>query len=232
VSADSKSNGGRRGRGSALAPTVPHGLVLKPEFRTLAGTFLAGTAVAVEWPGAPHGVVLTAQRWFGAAGGLSRAVPADQMPRFVRGVVLSDAFELDRVATAATALRVAGANGDDPRADLAAFRVVSSQGLHVAPLAKQTPAAGDFVWLSGPVRGAASDRRAHAACVVEVDDGFVRYVFETAELVLGDVAGAPVLDTTGAVVGVQVRGDVADGVLVGGAIAAPALHRALEGASE
>jgi hypothetical protein len=144
-------------------------------------------------------------------------VSAADLPKVVTAVTAASADDRAVTVTSRQVLPIAGAsafkqggNGKqaDLSADVAAFRLSGAGGATALPLAGTPAAVGDTVFLLAAVSG--SDERLFAAKVSGAIDNGLEYEFEDPGIQLRATSGAPVVNTRGEVVGINLAGG--DGV--------------------
>ena len=204
---------------SPPAPAVPDGFVVRPEFRAGRHTGFGGYGFAVQSAEIGLGaVVLTALhvmdelfKAFGLDGRVQGA--ALELAPKVTAVQLYDVFapnwmlaELGR-ATSMLALQEAHFGAEEPNSDgdIAAF-LLPDPSLH-APgrLAPEPPRVGDPVFLAAR-DDSGGMARTLGAVVVEQTARSLIFRFDDPDLEAPFSSGAPVLDPTGQVVGINVGG--------------------------
>jgi hypothetical protein len=199
-------------------PAAPRAAVLRPTFDTTEGSVSAGTSFLVSWDDG-RTLMLTANHLFGEAGGMSRTYTAAELPQTVSAVT---AVAADDEAVTVTSdqfidLPQAAPSSVNVGRDLSAFLVDEAAGAHVFTLAHDRPAVDQPVYLLAQARGAA-DPRLYPARVKDTGEaGAQRLYFGfdpssgmTDEKMSG-TSGGPVLDSSGAVVGILVAGGDDDG---------------------
>lgn len=228
---------------AADAPDVKlDGFVLRPEihYAESSKARAGGLAFLVDEGDARY--ALMPYQLFGAASGMP-AISAEAMPSAVRKVALSEVGSGAWLVNGGSPLRTAMAPvGDSAAKDLVVIPVEKptgglstlSTGNRAAPkpgkLASVEAKKGDAVWLVTPVGGATTTL--HRATVAEVNGDFLFYDMADASLELAGTAGAPVVNATGEVVGMQV-GVIRfeDGVLAGSAAPLSAIRARIGEAS-
>ncbi len=96
-----------------------------------------------------------------------------------------------------------------------------------SPSPASPPAEGDIVWLIARLRNSPPDQLAHRAQVIATKD-WLEIQFDDPNLIIGGIIGAPVLNTTGQVVGIFSYGLSGGGNLRGYLIPAPLLAKTIQ----
>lgn len=192
-------------RGPAGPPPVQAlGAVADPIFRVGEEQLSAGHVFAASVPEGPD-LVLTALHLFGPAGGLPEDVPPETLPELVRSAQFRSLLDAQSTTTTLRALRIpeAAPMGEAGKAgDVAAF-VASELKLSPLTMAKRTPTAGEHLWLISELPG--SMTAIHHAVSAGVQDGMLYYYFD-GPLELRGSSGAPVVDSAGQLVAINVGG--------------------------
>jgi hypothetical protein len=183
-------------------------------------------------------VLVTAHQLFGPVGGLPSQIAAADLPAHVTALSARDALTNAVCGRSQRALVIADALPMDKTqsdhdvavflpAEAAGFDSIAlgaGTGFAALPLATKTPAEGDPVWLAAAVEGKTG--LLHPAKVVAVDGGAIYYTFDDPKTNLTATNGAPVVDASGAVVGMALGGGtMPDGLLVGNANGADSLRK-------
>jgi hypothetical protein len=173
-------------------------------------------------------VLVTSFSIFGPGGGLSAQLPAAKLGEHVTAVTAKDAFDATVCGKSTKALPLPDAvpfgQGHDMTKDIAVFDLApadynaQANAVPIATLAfaAKAPKVGDKVWLLASLKGQTA--KAFPAKVVQSDAGYVFFQLDDGTLDLAGTPGAPVVDATGALIGVDVAGQkMQDGALIGGA---------------
>lgn len=204
---------------SSPAPRVPERFVVRPEFRSGPESFFGsyGFVVAAEGGGQP--IVLTALHVLDELAKFKRvdcldsnpAYTGRELPGHVTGVQLYDPYAVNWMlselgsARDMLALPEARVGTFEPycQNDIAAFRIVPPSSLQPVRLADAPPAVGELVWLAvNPGRG--TNERTCEAVTVEVTDRTFVFRFAPSAKFPPYTSGAPLLNRSGEVVGINV----------------------------
>jgi hypothetical protein len=195
-------------RANEQPPNVPTDVVLKPTFMTGYDPFSGGTAFLCNIPGVEGTFLLTAQHLFGPACGLKRQFSWQEVPKtFVVATALS-ITEPTHFVISSNCIAIPGAGALDNRGydkDLAAYRLSADQKPASLRLASARPKVGETVFLHARQRGKMSLDMLRAVVRKSTDSEF-EYAFEDKQINLGGTSGAPVLNTAGEVVALNIGG--------------------------
>jgi hypothetical protein len=203
----------------AEPPEVKPNAVLRPRFDTTEGEVNAGTAFVLSLDGSY--LLVTAYHLFGPSGGMSRAIPAGELPDVVRRVTATSSDDENVVVSSDRLVKIPGASafipGDsdtptDVRPDVAAFRLGGPGEAGVLELADEPARKGDRVYLLAELQG--SDARLHPATVNGTGETAVSYRFDDRVELRGS-SGGPILNADGEVLGINAAGGDADGQTYG-----------------
>ena len=210
------------------APVLQKGFVGSPEFKTAEGAFGAGTAFVVKLEGSPKPVLITAQHIFGAAGGLKREIPSQELRGFVKKVSLAD-FLGNRPVDGGDCryLPVTGGEGDQKTPDVVAFRLSAVGKFNPAVLATKNPEVDEPIWLVASVQGEEGKTLLHRGVVAEVHGAWLRCKFDNGNLVLRGASGGPYLNAKGEVVGLHSGSFKDPGNVAGSVFSAEGILKAL-----
>ncbi|MCI0342250.1 MAG: hypothetical protein L0216_14085 [Planctomycetales bacterium] len=200
-----RAGGGRAGR--ALETCV-----FVPSFQVDGRTLRAGHAFALA-PADGRALIVTCIHLFTRAAGLAQDIPAEELPTRVTNYSLLDPASDALLAEGGPPLLIAAARPMFPMEgamvcamDLAAFPAPEGVKLKLLKLAERTPEPGETVTVlcraADKPREGAKPRR---ATVTSVTASQLAYVFEE-PLPLQALSGAPVLDSSGDVVGMNLGG--------------------------
>src|SRR5436190_8950723 len=188
-------------------PKVPDHVVLKPTFMTGYDSFSGGTAFLCTVPEMDGILILTAHHLFGSACGLDREYTWQELPKtFVPTTCLS-MTDPTHYITSTKPLTIPGAHALDKSGyhnDLAGYRLLPAQSVPSLKLATARPAVGTTVFLHARQRGKQTLDMFKAIVRKSTDTEF-EYVYDT-RLNLAGTSGAPVLNTFGEVVAVNIGG--------------------------
>ncbi|MBM3459771.1 MAG: hypothetical protein FJX77_14715, partial [Armatimonadetes bacterium] len=135
--------------GPRLAPNT----VFRPVFQMQNGkVFSAGTAFALRLRTDGMPLAVTALHLFGPSGGLDKDIPASELSRAVREVLLVPIGRNAPVARAARAMTSTGrpvGDDGDVSGDVAAFLIPRPGRIPVLQPAGDNPRMGEWIWLVG-----------------------------------------------------------------------------------
>lgn len=217
---------------AAADPVAPACSVLVPRYTVDGKLATMGAMFAVKV--GEQTALVTAHDLFGPNGGLPAQLGPDEVVARVPSLTAYDVDRRTECGRSTHALKVEGAvaaTGGDASHDVAVFQPVLASGLEAdrvmsrsfapLPLATAVPKVGDAVWLAFPVGGVP----VQAAKVVELLPGAMYLEYADKDLDVGGTVGAPILDASGAVVGMSVGyGKMSDGALIGTNVPLPALR--------
>ena len=198
------------------APQPPRHVLFSPEFHSKGQVLRAGHGFLSRADG--RRLFVSAHHLIGTSGGFDRDYEWNEIPAAVDRIVARSVNDPARAFTAMEPLLIEGATGlnDETFAlDLMAFKVVgdpkgnASAGLQWA---KRQPEIGERVWLFSPVSG--SDKLLHQACVLDIEDSGIAYMFDD-PIKLQATSGAPVLNSDGDVLAMNLGGVVEGGRTIG-----------------
>jgi hypothetical protein len=194
--------------------------VLRPTFDTTLGTFRAGTAFHITLLNHTRPILLTATHLLGPDGGCPRKVLPAELPQVVKSVTLRDCFnESIEIASPGAPIVIPEAAPLDDRSkagDILAFWGSANPEIHTYSLAAAQPARGTRVWLAAAVLdGAPATQRLHPASVAGIRGGFLLYRYDNPKLVIQATSGAPVLNSAGDVVAINLGEAEQGGVTYG-----------------
>lgn len=212
---------------AATPPALSESSVLRPEFQLAKTRLLAGTAFLLDLDG--EIVVVTAYHLFGPMGGLEKQIGSRELPTAVKSATLKDAWTATPAGAAGPPFPLPDAapmGGPTAALDLAVLPyqpTPPAEGApaptpHPLPLAGALPKLGETVWVAAPlVNGTAETPRLLEAKVVEVNENWLFYSYTKTDLDLTATSGAPVLNASGQVVGINLGGGKMDAELIGSA---------------
>lgn len=203
---------------SLAQPAAPKNVVFKPTFITGYDSFTAGTAFVCETADGKQQLLLTAQHLLGTAGGFESEIPWDKLNDVVK---LTAGISMDNYGVSISskrALLIQGAHALDDKNladDIAAFVLDSDKSRPTLKLAKVAPKNGDQLWLYGRQRG--GDKLEFYPCkAVRSDSRELDYEFDSKSIKFPGTSGAPVLNSNGEVVAINIGGsEQKNGKLVG-----------------
>ena len=201
---------------------------------TDAGTIQAGKAFAINLDGCPDPLLVTALHLFGPSGGLTKKIEAVDLKKKVLRIELQNITKRENIISfKAVSVTPDGAlAGKMPMTgvgDFASFSAPKSMRRVALNVATSVPAVGERLLVVTSVIGLAG-RLVFEAETHGFQDGYLMYKFITPGFSLQATSGAPVLNLSGQVVAINLRGGVTkDGVAFGGANPATAWASALKG---
>lgn len=210
--ADDNAQSSRAVQASLQPPQIPDSFTFRPTFHTSSGDVPAGTAFAVTIPGESRLVLLSAIHLLGPMGGLEVDIPAEKVGTEVEELTLTPLFRGGEISLPARAITIPGASPMGSAAtgpgDVVAFWLPPNDAFEPLTLATETPPAGTRVWLvASLVGGAPASQRLHAARITaDEQTESLYYVFEESGLEMRATSGAPVVDSEGRVVAINLGG--------------------------
>jgi hypothetical protein len=213
----------------AIAPVVPDRFVVRPQFCCGLDSYFGSYAFVVESEGGLP-LVLTAlhvmdeliksKRIDCTSGNASYT--GQELPRLVKEVKLYDVFApqwpLAELGSASSMLSLPDARvGDEEpysQRDIAAFHADPTANVSPARLAEKPPQVGEPLWLAFNAGKGAKSRTAQAV-VVERTERTLVFRYATAAVATHHSSGAPLLNSDGEVVGINVGGGFLNGQHLG-----------------
>jgi Trypsin-like peptidase domain len=190
---------------ATAAPAPPSEVVFKPTFLSGDDSLTAGTGFVARLKG--EYVFLTAHHLFGPAGGLERDLSPAEAKEFA---VALAGLSMDRsslVLTSSAMLLIPSAKAfdrSDAGHDVAAFHLGSYRGPSLA-VSNVAPKIGEKVYLLACPRGEAK-LRLIGAVVTRGGKDALDYFYEESGMNLAGTSGAPILNESGEVVGINLGG--------------------------
>lgn len=220
----------------------PKNAVVFTSFDTATGVIEAGVGFACTTPSEPRPLLCTTFSVFAGQFAASTPLPRERLQERVRGG-FARGRDADTVfARMGPPLVLPGTGATTPgdvRDDFAVFPLAAPTRIHALSLQSDPPVAGDRVFILAPERTEPATDTAPAsrespeivvrnipAVVVDGDDAILMYAFDGTPP-RSHIRGAPVLDTSGAVVGIHREVIFVDGEPIGGAAPIQALRAAL-----
>lgn len=202
-------------RGSSTPPELLDNTILRPEFELNDVTFAAGTAFAIEMDDQNVSLVLTAYHLFGEAGGLEEEIPSEKIPDVFRKAELRDAYTDKYCGECNKVLKIKGADSiPNVDKDLVAFYFGDNLEVNKLKLSSKLPKKGETVWLAAPTIYSV-EPRLHKAKVKSASDKRLTFEYEEKDIELTATSGAPILNSAGEVVGLNVGGGQQYGITIG-----------------
>jgi hypothetical protein len=188
-----------------VPPKYPEAFTGAATFQTTQGNHSGGDAGLVKLDTGDQAYLISSRQLLGFLGGFQTQVAAKDVPTVVQQIQLTPytggalSYDITGLLVHTGRLKPAGGKPID---DIAIYRLhdTTAQAAAVA-LADQPPAVGDIVWLIARLRNSPPDQLAHRAQVTAVKD-WIEVQFDDDNIITSGALGAPVLDTTGNVVGV------------------------------
>lgn len=211
------------------APVVPAHVVLKPTFMSGYDSFSGGTAFLCRVPGREKPLLLTAHHLFGPACGLERDLTWQEAPQTYLAVTGLSIADPTVTVTSTRPLVIPGARGSDDNGyaeDVAAYETSLPSIRATLSLATTPPKEGDWVFLHGRQRGKTELEMLPAQVIASAAAELV-YRFKATKVALAGTSGAPVLNSQGEVVAINVGGGEQDGATLGMGNPAASVHRLL-----
>lgn len=181
----------------------------RPEFNTRAGKYRAGTAFVLDYPTAnAKALLVTAQHLFGPDGGMPRTLSWQDMPTQVSSAECSTLARNSRSIKAGAALAIRDAQSFSQQGnnrDIAAF-VLKDTPSYAMKLSRSSPKTGDTVYLVAQLLGDSRSGLLHKATVTGNQAGLLEFSYEGGGISLRATSGAPVINASGEVVGINVGG--------------------------
>jgi len=203
--------------GSDTEPVLKENSILSPYFHLRDIEFSAGTAFAVELSDEREDLIVTALHLFGPSGGLNKQISSYELEYSIERVEFTDAFTGEECGECTQSLYISDAGIDDFKVDrdVAAFIYGKDMNVPKFKIAKKLPRKGESVWLAASVISAPEDKMLHKARVRHASDSRVTFEYEDGGIDLTATSGAPILNSKGEVVGINI-GYIEDGSSVVG----------------
>lgn len=187
------------------APTPASDVVFKPTFLTGYDSLTAGTGFIARIK--EQDVFLTAHHLFGPAAGLEHDLSPTEAKAFAAALAATSMNHPGLVVTSSTMLLIPTAkafNQNDATHDIAAFSLPQYQGPSLAVSTTSTKK-GDRVYLLARPRGE-EKLRVLGAIVSHVGQDCIEYFYDEPGVNFAGTSGAPVLNDSGEVVGINLGG--------------------------
>ncbi len=226
---------------TAREPQVPNAFLLRPELQSGDDSFLGTYAFAIAHERAPHGFLCTALHVLDE---LARNSGVDcsvdnpnytgrELPAIVSKVVVYDAFAPDWILAEAGSARrmivVPNARTGDPepfcQRDTALFALAPGGKLQLGKLTAGVPSLGQPLWLVASPGPKGHERRTIPAVVVASAPEVLVFRFTAREAPPRNTSGAPLIDSSGQVVGINVGCGGFSDYYFGHAVHAASIHR-------
>lgn len=191
---------------SSTPPVLLDNTILRPEFHLNDVTFDAGTAFAIDMDDENTSLVLTAYHLFGEAGGLSKEIPSADLPYVFKKAVFRDAYNDNECGECEKVLKIKDADSiPNVDKDLVAFYYGENLDVTKLKLSSKLPKKGETVWLAAPTIESI-EPKLHKAKVISASNKMLTFEYEENDIVLTATSGAPILNSAGEVVGLNVGG--------------------------
>ncbi len=204
------------------------GPIFKPRFSSTEGEFSAGTASIINYQGAF--MILTAHHLFSEAGGLSREYRWWEIEDLIDEVLLLELIEGAPSYGSDRPIVITGARSPNEYSgsgDIAVFALDEAPRSWLS-LSQQNPEVGSSVWLYAKLSGKSNKELLHKATVIESNDAWLQFRYDNPSLTLSGSSGAPILNSSGELVGINLTGYTHRGYLQGGANPVSAIRDRLE----
>lgn len=200
----------------AADPSPPTNTVFRPTFLMEEGSFSAGTAFVCEYPEGSH-LLLTAHHLFGTGGGLESETEWNQLNQIIKLTVGLSLHDANVSVVSKEALLIPGARSLGKAGlndDIAAFKLVDDKSRPYLKLAKTLPKVGERLWLYGRQLG--KDHAELIPCTVTRSNAKqLDYRVDRKDFEVRATSGAPVLNSDGLVVAVNIGGREAGNDFIG-----------------
>ena len=210
-------------------PPLPKLALFKPTFLELNSSWSAGTAFSLKVPRKDEQVLVMPDHLFGPAGGQDTQMTPDDIAEQVRAVVGLSMQDKRTVIVAGPYLKIADAHPLDETGvdkDLAVFPLRTKQEANAFELADRSPERDDRVYMFARLRGE-SEPKLLPGTVIRSSDTELVYLFESSVFDAAGTSGAPILNSDGKVVGMNVGGTESNGKQYGFANPAAAIRKEL-----
>jgi hypothetical protein len=214
----------------AQVPDVPLHSVLRPTVESVEGRLQAGTAFIIRLSDSGTPYLITAHHIFGPLGGFSREYRPSELPGLIQRVLAESVDDPTASARAAGPLVLDAhpVRGQEASSDVAAIPIEDVNKAGILRLARACPAAGETVWLLAEVWGGAPrTQRLHSATVLSAGRDALLFTYDNTRLDLRATSGAPIIDSRGEVVGINVNVELRPDALVGIAVPVESIRQVL-----
>jgi len=191
--------------------------VLKPTFMSGFDSFSGGTAFVCKIKQVDKNLILTAHHLFGPACGLEEEFKWDELAsvfKVMTGLSMSDP---KYHVTSSKLISIPGAKGIDEKGynkDIAAWLAPEQPNLSYLTMSEKAAKKDDIVYLYGRERGK-KQLGLYKATVLKSTETEFEYQFEKKGLSLGGTSGAPILNSKGFVVAINIGGYEESGKTIG-----------------
>ncbi len=179
-------------------------------------SFSGGTAFVCRLNDPGETVILTAHHLFGPACGWEVEFRWDELRDEFEAMTALSMNNFRKWVTSTELVEIPGAegwNGDGYHRDIAAWRFPEGSELPALPLATELPQKGESVFLFARERGKEKLELFEAVVEIATDTEFTYRYKRTEKVNFGGTSGAPILDSEGRVVGINLGGYDEEGAL-------------------
>lgn len=203
---------------TAVEPVLPDNTILRPDFYLQGNNYAAGTAFAVEIPEKNTSLILTALHLFGPDGGLEEQIPSSELKDKIQKVVFYDAFTDAECGETVKVLSIPDAKvSSQLHTDVAAFYYGDNMSVPKFKISDKLPKKGETVWLAASLVTETNDKKLHRATVKSASKKMLTFEYEDGGIELRATSGAPILNSKGEVVGINIGGYTEGKKVIGGA---------------
>jgi len=200
---------------AATTPILAENSILKPKFELKDKTFEAGTAFAIELEDEKVSLVLTAYHLFGESGGLEEEIPASVLPEVFKKATFKEAYNDTPCGECEKVLKIEDAD-TNPNVDKDIVAIYFGEKLKAnrLKLSSKLPRKGETVWLAAPTM-LGVEPKLHKATVKLASDKMLYFEYEEKDIILMATSGAPIVNASGEVVGLNIGGGEQEGKTIG-----------------
>lgn len=192
----------------------PYDAVFNPVFETSSRELSAGKAFVATVPGCPAPMLLTAYHLLGPSGGLNFQLTAAQIKAEVRKIrlytlksgTLAGEGRADSHMPTIVSSCCDATNPRTSAGDIAAFTAPAKVANLALPLAILDARKGDKVFILTSLSGRTDTTFSHEAIVSGMQDGYLMYDITNPDYAIRATSGAPVINSKGQVVAINLGG--------------------------